>query len=375
VNIAIGIVRLFASGGLQRDCLALHDILRARGHQVRLFTARCDLPDGDRDVVLLPARGLTNHGRDLSFARAFRAATRRGFDLVLGCNMLLGLDVLYCADRLVGARGLPAWRRWLPRYRSRLALERACFSAESTTRGLVLSHAAAEAARVQWQTPDARLTVLPPTVSAGRIRPQLRSGVERGRKRAELGLAESDLALLWVAAQPKTKGLDRALAALAVTPDARLLIAGLGADERKSAPYARQAARLGVAARVDWLGMREDIPELMAAADLLVHPARYDTTGQVILEAVANGLPVIATAACGFAEHVAAADAGLVLPEPFEAGDLAAALRRARPRSQRDAWSRNALQYASGRNFTSGLAHAADLVERIAAARPSGARP
>lgn len=373
MNIAIGIVRLFASGGLQRDCLALHDILRARGHRVRLFTVRCDLPDGEREVVLLPARGLTNHGRDLSFARAFRAATRQGFDVVVGCNALLDLDVLYYADRLVGARGLPAWRRWLPRYRTRLVLERACFGAQSTTQALVLSQAAAEAARAQWQTPDARLTVLPPTIAAERIRPQLRSGPQRARKRADLGLADSELALLWVAAQPHTKGLDRALAALAAAPDARLLVAGLGADERKSAPSARRAAKLGVGGRVDWLGMREDIPELMAAADLLVHPARYDTTGQVILEAVVNGLPVIATAACGFAEHVKAAEAGLILPEPFEPGALAAALQRARPRPQRDAWSRNALQYASRHGFTSGLACAADLVERIAAERARGA--
>ena len=55
----------------------------------------------------------------------------------------------------------------------------------------------------------------------------------------------------------------------------------------------------------------------MAAADLLVHPARYDTAGTVILEGIVNGLPVITTAACGYARHVEAANAGSVLKEPF----------------------------------------------------------
>jgi UDP-glucose:(heptosyl)LPS alpha-1,3-glucosyltransferase len=366
VNIAIGIVGLFASGGLQRDCLALHDILRARGHQVRLFTARCDLPDGDRDVVLLQARGLTNHGRDLSFARAFQAATRGGFDLVIGCNVLLGLDVLYFADRLVGARGLAAWQRWFPRYRSRIALERACFGAESPTHVFVLSPAAAESARAQWRTPGARVSVLPPTIAAARIKPELRSGPERDHKRAELGLAEHNLALLWVAAQPKTKGLDRALESLGASASMHLLIAGLGYNDRKSARYSRLAAKLGVADRVHWLGNREDIPELMAAADLLVHPTRYDTTGQVVLEALANGLPVITTRACGFAEHVEAARAGIVLAEPWDGSQLSSALIEARSAETRCRWTRNARSYCKNHDLTAGLKYAADLIEKVA---------
>ena len=95
-------------------------------------------------------------------------------------------------------------------------------------------------------------------------------------------------------------------------------IAGIAPSSKarpQAAAHGRQAA--ACADRVRLLGVREDIPELMAAADLLVHPARTETTGTVILEAIVNGLPVIASAVCGYAEHVARADAGAVLPEPF----------------------------------------------------------
>lgn len=369
MDIAIGIVRLFASGGLQRDCLALHDLLHRRGHRVRLFTAACEVSDRAGQTVVLPVRSLTNHGRDRRFGTAFAAATRTGFDLRVGFNILPGLDVLYCADRLVGSRRLPFWRRWLPRYRSRLALERACFAPDAVTHVLMLSQAAAAAARTEWNTPPARLSVLPPTIAADRIQPRLRAGAERERQRAALGLQESDLALLWIATQPNTKGLDRALAALAAFPDMRLAIAGLDAHERRSSRYVRMAAAPGLADRVRWLGRRDDIPALMAAADILLHPARYDTTGQVILEALCNGLPVLTTAACGFAEHVSAAGAGIVLPEPFAPTALAAALLQARAAGQRATWGRNALLYCEGRDFTRGFADAAAIIERVAAER------
>ena len=63
-------------------------------------------------------------------------------------------------------------------------------------------------------------------------------------------------------------------------------IAGIDAELEggtQAAAHRRQA--VGVRDRMRLLGVREDIPELMAAADLLVHPARTETTGTVILEA------------------------------------------------------------------------------------------
>ena len=67
----------------------------------------------------------------------------------------------------------------------------------------------------------------------------------------------------------------------------------------------------------------------MAAADLLVHPARHDTTGTVILEAIVNGLPVVTTSICGYPQHVDAAEAGIVINEPFGYNAFAAALSAA----------------------------------------------
>ena len=77
---------------------------------------------------------------------------------------------------------------------------------------------------------------------------------------------------------------------------------------------------------------------------------------------MANGLPVVTTAVCGYGEHVARAGAGVVLAEPFRQGDLDAALAAATP-ERRALWSAAALAYTGAGDLFSGLARAADLVE------------
>lgn len=124
------------------------------------------------------------------------------------------------------------------------------------------------------------------------------------------------------------------------------------------------AERLGVADRVTWLGFLADgeVPAVMAAADLLVHPSRADVTGTVILEAMANGVPVITTEVCGYGEHVVRAEAGVVLAEPFDRMALAGAVASATP-ERLALWSANALAYTRDGALFSGIARAADLIE------------
>ena len=67
-------------------------------------------------------------------------------------------------------------------------------------------------------------------------------------------------------------------------PNTTLLVAGIAPDSKEAIQAGRLLARKALT-DVRFLGFREDIPELMAAADVLVHPSRLDVTGQVILEA------------------------------------------------------------------------------------------
>ncbi len=372
MRIALGIVTLSEQGGLQRDFLALAAALRARGHEVEIFAARCVEPrPASQTARILATGGRTNHGRDLAFGRAFCDAVRGGFELVVGFNKLPGLDVYYCADPCVAAKPVSAWKRLLPRHRARLALERACFDELSMTSTLMLSAEVMETCRRTWGTSADRLFLLPPRIARDRARPDLREPAIRGEMRTRHGYREAEVVWLWVATQPATKGLDRVVEALPHFPRARLLVVGLPADDPRAQPYHQLAERLKVADRMQWLGFRDDMPELMAVADLHVHPARLDVTGQVIVEALANGLPVVASGVCGFAEHVAAAGAGAVVAEPFSEAAFLGALSIADDPGLRFRWSAAALDYSARNDFARGMEAAAELIEQIAASKAS----
>ena len=123
------------------------------------------------------------------------------------------------------------------------------------------------------------------------------------------------------------KGLDRLLPALAALPDIRLLIAGN--DEENYQPVLEaQAQACGVAQRTHFLGpvYGTDKLALLRGAQALVLPSYSENFGNVVLEAMAAGCPVVLTAAVGAAEIVSQSGAGLVVSG--EAPELAQALRQ-----------------------------------------------
>ena len=369
MRIAFGIVRLFPEGGLQRDCMQLARILLDRGHEVRIFTSRRDgFLNPALEISVLPSRGLTNHMTDWKFAGAFHSAAHGHFDRVVGFNKLLGLDVLYCADPPFVTRTRGPLRA-LPRHRVQVRLEAASFAPESHTQIIVLAPQLADTYAQSWNTPPERFTILPPGINPDRRQPHLREPQNRQVARAALDISPDRRVWLWIGVQPYKKGLDRVVAALEHEPQTLLLTAGVGARSNDARRALALASRVGAADRIRFLSHREDVAALMAAADVLVHPARQETTGQVVLEAVVNGLPAIVSEICGFAEHVRAADAGIVLSEPFAHGDLVRALTRLRDPNVSDSYSRNGIAYGSNPKLFSGLSTAADLIEF---SRPKG---
>lgn len=122
----------------------------------------------------------------------------------------------------------------------------------------------------------------------------------------------------------ENKGFDVLLDALAMLPHAHLWLAGEGPLRRS---LAAQAERLGLAARVHFLGWRSDTAALMASADALVCSSRHEPLGNIVIEAWAHGLPVVAADAQGPAALIADGETGLLVPRD-DAGALAAAMAR-----------------------------------------------
>jgi len=125
------------------------------------------------------------------------------------------------------------------------------------------------------------------------------------------------LRILFVGQLIERKGIDILLTALshlnADNDRPQLDVVGSGPDEYNLKDL---AVRLGLEGSVHWLGGRQmdEIPKIMAKADLLVLPSRYDGWGAVVTEALMTGTPVIATDRCGAVAAVKASRCGAVVP-------------------------------------------------------------
>jgi glycosyltransferase involved in cell wall biosynthesis len=168
--------------------------------------------------------------------------------------------------------------------------------------------------------PATRVVPIPPGVDTTRFHP----GVSGVGVRAELALDAAPVIGL-VANIRGSKGHDVFLAAasavLAGEPAARFLIVGdgIGFDDVR-----RRVGALGLDRVVRMTGFRRDIPEMMAALDVLVLPSlRSEAASQVIAQALAVGTPVVATAVGGSGELVRDGETGRLVP----AGDASALAR------------------------------------------------
>ena len=217
-------------------------------------------------------------------ARLPGAAAEFSPDLIVGFNKMPGLDVYYAADAAFAvkrsARGF--LYRMTPRCRQHFAFEKAVFGRESETEILMISRAQIAVHQHFYDTPDARMTLLPPGISREHI---IGAGEDaaarRAAFRAELGIADTDKALLALGSGFRIKGLERTLRGLAALPPAlaartHLWVVG----EDNAAPFERLARKLGVGARVRFFGGRDDAPEFLLGADVLAHPAHLETAGQ-----------------------------------------------------------------------------------------------
>lgn len=140
----------------------------------------------------------------------------------------------------------------------------------------------------------------------------------RQRLASELGIAGDQPTLLFVGQIGMRKGVDVLLEVHArLSRPCNLLIVGQRNSQKDEAiEYERQLhERSRENPNVHWLGRRDDVADLMRLSDLLVHPARQEPLGRVLLEALASGLPVVATNVGGTAEIIPGSLHDLLVPQ------------------------------------------------------------
>jgi glycosyltransferase involved in cell wall biosynthesis len=319
------VVNSLARGGAETQLVRLAARLVSCGHAVHVVTL---LPDdelaGELRSLAVPVVSLSAGGRV------------RGPALVLGLARELrrwrpdvAVSFLYqsnvatrLAARAVGVRAVVSSVRnehFGGRARV-LAMRSTDRLATLTTTNSALVAASLVRRRV---VPRSRLVVIPNALPDSAFAP----ATNTDRLRAELGVGPDDFCWIGVGRLVPQKAWPDLLVAFAATEPAalnsRLLIAG---DGPQATDLARLAARLGVGDRVLLLGPRTDVRRLLAVSDALVLSSVYEGLPNVVLEAMAAGLPVVATEVGGVPELVTE-EVGITVP-PGNPGELAEAMRR-----------------------------------------------
>ncbi len=378
MKLSFVIYSYFPYGGQQRDFMRILNECLSRGHQVDVYTLRWEgeVPAGVT-VHRAAVSAFTRTSLYKKFSRWLDAKlAQSATSYVVGFNKMPGLSIYYAADPCfleMAQEQRPAYYRYTPRYKHFSGYEAAVLGEESNTEVLYLSAQQYSAFTKYYPTSKNRLHALPPGLAEDRKLDDRSSEGRRQRKliarrslNAEFQIAEDATLILQIGSGFKVKGVDRALKAIAALPkemrdSSHYLL--VGSD--KPRVYLALAKRLGIAERVTIAGGRDDVPSLLAAADLMLHPAYRESAGYTLLEAIVAGLPVLATATCGYACHIKQADAGVVCDEPITQTSINEALDmtlRALPTSS---WSENGLAYGADENLFRMPQVAVDFIEQF----------
>lgn len=315
-------------GGVESATAGLMRALVAHGHDVH--RAGPGAPSAAAGVTehRLRVPPLPSAVRGVALALAAAVVARRpAWDVVQSHERTLVQDVYRAGEgshrAYLEASGAPAGRRL--HHAVTLALERRVFA--RTPQIVAISRRGAQEIGELHAVPAARLSVVYNGVDLDRFHPRLRAE-HRESARKSTGIPSGAFTVLFAGSGFERKGLATAIRGLARLSDtgARLIVLGRG-----NAPsYQELAVELGVAERIVWLGPRVDIERWYAAADVLALPTRYEPFGNVHLEALASGLPVVTSLVAGGAEVVNDRCGATIAPD--DAGGLMAAVEKLRSR-------------------------------------------
>jgi UDP-glucose:(heptosyl)LPS alpha-1,3-glucosyltransferase len=321
MKLAFCLFKYFRFGGLQLDFFRIAKECVARGHQVTVFTMRWDAPlEADLNIHIIPVKSVQNHTRANEFFKKIEPQLKQ-YDVVIGFNKMPCLDLYFASDPCYQAKarrkhGL--WYRLTSRYRHFIAQEKAVFRSSSKTKILLLSPKQQEEFISFYKTPLSRMQLLPPGIMENHSTPEEILEI-RKRIRKEFNILENEFLVLFVGSGFKTKGLDRALLAYSALPfdlKNKTYLFIIGQD--RITQFKQRAKKLNIDTHVKFLGGRYDVPHFLFSADALIHPAYYENTGSILLEALSAGLPVLTTDVCGYAGYISKAKAGIVLSSPFQ---------------------------------------------------------
>ncbi|MEO8435164.1 MAG: glycosyltransferase family 4 protein [Pyrinomonadaceae bacterium] len=304
-------------GGSESVAFELHRAWLALGVDARVLTSQVTEPDAEEGIILaatwLKNWGANLRGRHLAMLVAvplftliasWRLWRSRGSKIVLshGDSLVGDVCIVHSVNRACLAEkqrmGSYAWlfnpiNLWVAWRDSWM------FGGKRYRRVVAISERVRRELKEHYHVPDDQIVTIPNGINLARFNP--RNAKSRDEVRRSLGVPVDAPMLLFVGSRYRIKGLRFAIMALAEMQTKAFLVI-VGND--KVGRYKALAEKLGVGDRVIFAGARSDLPKIYPAADAFVLPTLYETFALVCLEAMASGVPVVASPAGGIEDYL-----------------------------------------------------------------------
>lgn len=314
-------------GGAERFVARAMEALKAEGTQLTIVTRSWQSDDRTPAIICNPPY-LGSVWRDWSFARCVcDKLAQHDFDLVQSHERIACCDIYRAGDGV--------HREWLhqrqrtmgllgkvgialnPYHRYVLQAEKKLFESTRLKAVICISNMVKDDIRRHFRVPENKLHVIYNGMDTESFHPRLKE-LHNAALRSAYGIPLDAPLFLFVGSGFSRKGLPALLDAMREMPaSAHLLVAG---KDKATRGFQQQAQALGLGARIHFAGGQQDVKPFYGAADAFVFPTLYEPFGNVVLEAMAAGLPVITSSKSGAAEIVKHGMSGFVIDALDHAG-------------------------------------------------------
>ena len=315
-------------GGGERYAVDLAKSLRDFGHEIHVFAHRYQPLEGIFfHTIEVPVK--FSSLKNWIFAKNVRLAlSRNDFDIVNGLSQIYPQDIYRLGDGIhkhwLSVRPSTIfghlWNKISLRHRVILNIEKKIFSPGNFKRIIAISNLCKQHAIKYYGVPPHLIDVIYCGVDFEVFNSSAR---DKGLVlRDSLGVGKGDVVVLFVGMNFARKGLRpllRAVSQLRYKEKYRILIVGKGNIYR----YKKMAQDLGLNRVAIFCGFQHNITAFYGLADVFVLPSYYEPFGNVCLEAMACGLPVITTGETGASEFVLHGRSGFVMDHPEDTAALA----------------------------------------------------
>jgi len=352
-------------GGAEGFSKGFIDLLAREGHEVHFYAIQWEKVEPENNIFFhrVPAVTFNSFLRDLTFALlSKRQLEQEDYDIIQSHDKTLYQDIFRAGDgchiawlkqrlRRTGFFGkffiLLNPYHWLI-----LGLEHSIMKGHRYRKIIAISEMVRRDIMDSYPVPAEDVAVIYNPVDLEKFHPSNREKFRR-RIRTEYGLSDKDVVALFVGSGFERKGVRYLIeSAERLDEDVSVMIVGKGS--------AQDFRHLSQRQKAIFCGPQKEIEQYYAAADFFVFPTIYEPFGNVHLEALAAGLPVITTKNSGAAEIIEDGKSGFVVSEPEDTKAIAEGMASLLDRDVRERMSKEARRVAEKFTFER---HAAEIMQ------------